>query len=241
MISTLLVSNLITLALLVLISSYYRVPQKAYRRIVVESRITVLSENFESNRLYSMSRDLFDLYGHSKKSNLVIGDSQISLVNWNEFLPGQNAVGRGIPGDTVGGLSHRIKDYEDIEPETSIVLIGTNDVLTDRPVSDTESAYRQLIQRGLDIWPNTQIVLVSVPPFSSWVTQAEAKNKRVLDMNIFLSNLADQSSLTVYLNLHDSIVNHEGYLAGDMTMDGVHLNAAAYVVLRELLTSLDAM
>ena len=113
--------------------------------------------------------------------------------------------------------------------------------MTDRPVSDTESAYRQLIQRGLDIWPNTQIVLVSVPPFSSWVTQAEAKNKRVLDMNIFLSNLAAQSSRTVYLNLHDSIVNHEGYLAGDMTMDGVHLNAAAYVVLRELLTSLDAM
>lgn len=236
----LLCSNTLTLALLIVVCGYYRVAEKSYRRIAVESRVPGVSESFESNRFYTASRALFDLYWTSSAfdspiQTLVLGDSQVSLVNWNELLVGQHAVGRGIPGDTVAGLAHRIADYQDIQPKRCVVVIGTNDVLTDRPVAESETAYRQLVQRGLEIWPDTKIVLVSVPPFSKWVTRAEGKNRRVNDINVFLKDLADQSSRSIYLNLHVNVLDEKKYLANEMTMDGVHLNAAAYVVLRDQL------
>ncbi|WP_143549161.1 GDSL-type esterase/lipase family protein [Rhodopirellula bahusiensis] len=241
----LLLSNAITLATLVVICWYYRVPGKFYRRLVVESRVPGVNESFESNRFYATSRQLFDLYAASNPSDtrpatLVLGDSQVSLVNWNEMLPGFDAVGRGIPGDTVAGLSYRIGDYQDHQPATCVLMIGTNDVLTDRPFIETEAAYRDLVQHSLDMWPNSRIVLVSVPPFSKWVTKAEAKNNRVKQMNVFLSNLAGQSPRTIYTNLHDAIIDADQYLANEMTMDGVHLNAASYSVLRNQLQAIGA-
>lgn len=236
----LLCSNTLTLAILIVSCSYYRVSEKAYRRFAVESRVPGVSESFESNRFYTASRAIFDLYSVSPDTDssiktLVLGDSQVSLVNWNELLVGQHAVGRGIPGDTVAGLAHRIADYREMRPKRCVVVIGTNDVLTDRPVAESESAYRQIVQRALEFWPDTQVVLVSVPPFSKWVTRAEQKNRRVNDINVFLKDLADKTSRSIYLNLHGIILDEEKYLANEMTMDGVHLNAAAYVVLRDRL------
>ncbi len=238
----LVINNAITLSLLIAVCSYYRVLGKVYRRLAVESRVPGLNENFESNRFYQSSRNLFDLYDSSQTSDsqiqtLVLGDSQVSLVNWNELLPNLYAVGRGISGDTVAGLSNRIQDYRKIQPNHCVIIIGTNDVLTERPVAESDVAYRQMVQRGLEIWPDTKILLVSVPPFSKWVEKADAKNKRVKATNAFVRDLADQSPRTSYLNLHDSIVDANKYLANEMTMDGVHLSAAAYVVLRNQLQS----
>lgn len=171
---------------------------------------------------------------------LVVGDSQVSMVNWNELLPGFDATGRGIPGDTVDGLAYRINDYHVLSPDTCVVLVGTNDVLADQTPIETEESYRGLIGRALQIWPQTKIVMVSLPPFSTWVTQAEAKNARVQQINARISELSNELPRTRYLNLHDLVADQGGYLADTMTMDGVHLNASAYAVLRDELIAICA-
>lgn len=233
----LLLSNLITLSLLIALITFYRVPQKAYRQLVGESRVPIVTANHEMNRFYTSSRKLFDSYPVTEIRSLVVGDSQVSLVNWNELLEGYDAVGRGINGDTVSGLAARITDYRTIQPEICVVIIGTNDILKDRSLSETKNAYQMLVNTAVQSWPTTEIVLVSVPPFSSWVTNAKEKNNRVTQTNQLIANLADQSSRIHYLNLHDAVKDHYGYLAKIMTMDGVHLSAVAYSILRNKLMS----
>lgn len=72
---------------------------------------------------------------------------QISPVNWNELLHGEDDAGRRMQTGSVTGIANRICNCDVFHRSKCIVLIDTNDVGTYRPVAERETAYRQLVQR----------------------------------------------------------------------------------------------
>ncbi len=157
----------------------------------------------------------------------------VSLVSWAELLGNADVADRGIPGDTTAGLLNRIEDYSTLPLSVCILLVGTNDVLLDRPENETIDGYTNLMDRCRTIWPSARILCVTVPPVSTWVETAEAKNERILRFNLQIQQLVMKTDNAAQIDLSQMVMNQDGYLAQSMTTDGVHLSAQAYAVLRD--------
>ena len=125
------VSNILCALVLLLMFHRYQVFEKVKRRILLEKR-TPFQDSFKVNRNFAYYRDVFASYPLAERQGVIIGDSQVSAVSWNEFMPEYNVGAQGIPGDTSAGVHYRISDCYRWIPKWIAVLIGTNDVLQGR-------------------------------------------------------------------------------------------------------------
>ncbi len=230
----LLVSNLVTAAALVLVLSYYRVPQKAFQRLAVEGRIPVVKPAFQNNRFYEFGREIHQLYRHEDVRTVVFGDSLIGNVSMTELFDRKDVVGRAIFGDTSAGLLHRLNDYAQYSLKCIVLLIGTNDFLTGVSKQKMLENYAAVLTKCQSLWPEARIVVLTIPPVAPWATQAESLNQTIAECNGFLELQADLGDHITVIPFAKQLMDSEGYLAREMTNDGVHLNANAFVKLKQL-------
>jgi lysophospholipase L1-like esterase len=230
-------TNLLTLTGLLITLSYYRVPQKAYRRLVVEGRIPLVTAEHVNNRYYQLGRDVHQLYNPAQIRTLVFGDSLLGNASMQELFERADIAGRAIYGDTTGGLRERFVDYKLYNLDSVIILIGTNDALNGVSDNQFQENYLEIIAQSQNLWPNARICLLSIPPLSSWATGAESKNQRIAKWNEFLASLADQDNFVTLLPLAEQLTDEQGYLRPEMTSDGVHLSAIALQRFEDLTAS----
>lgn len=231
----LVVLNLITMAMLLAIGNYYRLPRKLYRRIFTESRIPYFSPVHENNRFYDIQRQIFLQYPTEHIRVIVAGDSLVSLAAWNELLRRPDVAGRGINGDTSTGLLHRIGDYSNSPIDICVLLIGTNDILLHRPEPETDVAYHSLVEQCTSQWPHATILCVSIPPLARWVESVESRNQRIGRFNRMMKHYAREFPAATLIDFASRVTDSDGYVKETDTADGVHLSAAAYATLRDLL------
>jgi lysophospholipase L1-like esterase len=231
---SLIVSNLLTLSLLTITLVYYRVPQKAYRRLVVEGRIPLATAAHANNRYYQVGRDVHRLYKPANIHAIVLGDSLLGNVSMQELFDRADIAGRTIYGDTTGGVRERLIDFQNYKLEFVFILIGTNDVLNGTTDEQFEANYAEIISEARHFWPQSQICLLTIPPLAAWVSGAEQKNERIAKWNTFLVSCADPERAVVVLPLAEKLTDTGGYLRPEMTSDGVHLSAAAITQFVEL-------
>ena len=100
------------------------------------------------------------------------GDSTAMLFfqpKLNAFVPGVDIVNRGIGGDTTHLLLRRIKaDVLLLKPELIFIAIGGNDLLLGRCIPDILANTDNLLKLIETELPGSRVVLVSVPPVSTW-------------------------------------------------------------------------
>ncbi len=157
----------------------------------------------------------------------------MSLVSWAELLGSSEIADRGIPGDTTAGLLSRIDHYFTLSLDVCILFVGTNNVLLDRPETESLIGYNALMERCRTIWPAAKILCVTVPPVSTWMETAEAKNERILRFNLEIQRLVMKADDVQKIDLSQMATNQDSYLAESMTTDGVHLSAQAYATPRD--------
>lgn len=154
------------------------------------------------------------------------GNSITCGSDFQQFFPDKKIINLGYPGDNLVGMKKRISMLEASNPKKIFIMAGTNDLVH----IDTEtykSNYIKLIDGIRNAVPNAQIYVQSVLPTNTDFPNKYAPNKKVIQANKMIENIADSLNFK-YINLYDSYIDSEGELIKELTRDGVHLHPTAY-------------
>jgi lysophospholipase L1-like esterase len=106
-------------------------------------------------------------------------------------------------------------------------MAGIND-LAYFPPSQVWPKYERLVNEILAKAPNTQLLLQSVLPVNNNVSPTAIDNEDVQALNEKIKAFASAKNLT-FIDLYSVLQDLDGNLDAAYTLDGVHLNGAAYL------------
>lgn len=172
---------------------------------------------------------------------IFIGDSIIEYYPLQELLGTSKAiVNRGIRGYQTGLLLDNLDAhlYGDAVDQI-VILIGTNDIGKDIPMSQTLTNLESVIQTISRDYPLSQIKLVSILPVNEGEDFKQTvyirTNEKIKAWNQAYQDLASAYMQVEYIPVFDSFLDEAGQLKPTYTTDGLHLSVAGYQVLSNVL------
>jgi lysophospholipase L1-like esterase len=177
---------------------------------------------------YHKASQFEDLAKHAKSNPIVmLGNSITDGFMTNEYLSEYNILNRGISGDITQGLLDRLESSViALKPSMLFVMIGTNDIARGYSDSLILANYDIMLQEVAAKSPQTKVVIESILPTRN---NLQRPNGRIDTLNQKLKELAKRHQAE-YLNLHPLFKDKDGNLGVDYSIDGLHLNAAAYTI-----------
>jgi len=158
-----------------------------------------------------------------------LGDSITVACEWHEaYVSPHPILNRAIGGDTSLGVLERIADICRLHPFAVFLMIGTNDPqMLGYSAAESCANIRSIIAAILTSSPACRVYLHSVlpsrvPKFNAWCAE----------LNREIQQLADGRQV-FYLDLVFAFSDSNAALDLRYTYDGLHLNAAGYLVWRE--------
>ena len=159
-------------------------------------------------------------------NTVLVGDSNfarwpaVSPETWTTF---RGVATLGMPGDRIQNLLYRLDhgQLDGLAPKVAVVMIGTNNLL-DRPPSVVAAAVRSVVDRVATRVP--QVILLGVPPYGGVLGVPQRASESV---NRRLASFAAGAEIP-YLDPQPALM-------GRMDTDGIHIAAAGYEALTELL------
>lgn len=168
---------------------------------------------------------------------IFIGDSIVEYFPLQELLGTSKAiVNRGIRGYQTGLLLDNLDAhlYGDAVDQI-VILIGTNDIGKDIPMSQTLPNLESVIQTISRDYPLSQIKLVSILPVNEGEDFKQTvyirTNEKIKAWNQAYQDLASAYMQVEYIPVFDSFLDEAGQLKPTYTTDGLHLSVAGYQVL----------
>lgn len=164
-------------------------------------------------------------------SIVFLGDSLTRGVEWAELLDEPLARNRGISGDRADWLLRRIEEAVGDRPAMLFLMIGVNDLLTGREVSEILNDYEAILIEVRRSSPETRVFAQSVLPvnnpllYRNFTHTVDSAEVRALNQGI--RALAEARGVT-YIDLYP-IFSRDDELPLEYTHDGIHLNGAAYM------------
>lgn len=152
------------------------------------------------------------------------------------FFPGKPYVNRGISGQTTPQMLIRFQqDVVSLKPAVVVILAGTNDIAgntgptTNAQIEDNFKSMIAIAEQN-----HIKVVLASVTPAAAYPWRPGVQPvKRILALNAWLKQEAARQGL-VYLDYFSAMANQEDGMKKELTVDGVHPNAAGYRVMAPL-------
>jgi lysophospholipase L1-like esterase len=168
-----------------------------------------------------------------RPTTVFVGDSLTEGGSWQEWFPDLEAVNLGVGGDTTEGLIERLDQVAELDPDTVVLLIGTNDVANRRAVEQVVRNIETILVNLRQALPEARILVQSVLPRG----REYAEFVKEINRHVW------QFSATVrahYLDLWPVMAEADGELNPAYTEDRLHLNAAGYDAwLSELVPALE--
>ncbi len=167
-----------------------------------------------------------------------LGDSMIEYFNLNTYLPGIDAINRGIAGATSPFILSKLNMIlGNLEPNHIYISIGSNDlVLHEATVQKVVENIKVLLKELTNRCPEAHITYLSTTPVISVKSKlykkiyiAGRENHELKTINEQIKIYADLNQLG-FINLFDALLDLNGYLDETYTMDGIHLNPKGYMV-----------
>ncbi|AMD96815.1 1-alkyl-2-acetylglycerophosphocholine esterase [Streptococcus sp. oral taxon 431] len=172
---------------------------------------------------------------------IFIGDSIVEYFPLQELLgTTKTIVNRGIRGYQTGLLLDNLDAhlYGDAVDQI-VILIGTNDIGKDIPMSQTLTNLESVIQTISRDYPLSQIKLVSILPVNEGEDFKQTvyirTNEKIKAWNQAYQDLASAYMQVEYIPVFDSFLDEAGQLKPTYTTDGLHLSVAGYQVLSNVL------
>lgn len=169
-----------------------------------------------------------------------LGDS--ITQGWYDADPGffteNNFAGRGISGQTTSHMLVRMrKDVVDLHPKYVVILAGTNDIALNNGFIELDNIFGNIVSM-CEIAKANRIrpVICSVLPAKryGWRPEVTDSAEKIIRLNGMLKDYAAKNRLT-YVDYHSAMKDEENGLPGKWSYDGVHLNAAGYEVIEEMI------
>ena len=152
---------------------------------------------------------------------LLAGDSITEGWLGYDIDLGAEVSNHGIGWDTVTGLKARLPQMLRHTPDKIFILIGTNDIGYNRPVSEMTAELADILDTLKREKPAAKLYLQSVMP-------REAQSMAAVNaINAAYEALAKDKVVT-YIDLAPILAAEDGTLKPEMTDDGLHLNLEGY-------------
>jgi len=172
---------------------------------------------------------------------IFIGDSIVEYYPLQELLgTTKTIVNRGIRGYQTGLLLDNLDAhlYGDAVDQI-VLLIGTNDIGKDVPMSQALTNLESVIQSISRDYPLSQIKLVSIMPVHQGEEYKQTvyirTNEKIKAWNQAYQELVSAYMQVEYVSAFEELLDQEGQLKSDYTTDGLHLSVSGYQALSETL------
>ena len=172
---------------------------------------------------------------------IFIGDSIIEYYPLQELLgTSKTIVNRGIRGYQTGLLLDNLDAhlYGDAVDQI-VILIGTNDIGKDIPMSQTLTNLESVIQTISRDYPLSQIKLVSILPVNEGEDFKQTvyirTNEKIKACNQAYQDLASAYMQVEFVPVFENLLDQKGQLKSDFTTDGLHLSVLGYQALSSTL------
>ena len=172
---------------------------------------------------------------------IFIGDSIVEYFPLQELLgTTKTIVNRGIRGYQTGLLLDNLDAhlYGDAVDQI-VLLIGTNDIGKDIPMSQTLTNLESVIQTISRDYPLSQIKLVSILPVNEGEDFKQTvyirTNEKIKAWNQAYQDLASSYMQVEFVPVFENLLDQKGQLKSDFTTDGLHLSVSGYQALSSTL------
>ena len=172
---------------------------------------------------------------------IFIGDSIIEYYPLQELLgTSKTIVNRGIRGYQTRLLLDNLDAhlYGDAVDQI-VILIGTNDIGKDIPMSQTLNNLESVIQTISRDYPLSQIKLVSILPVNEGEDFKQTvyirTNEKIKAWNQAYQDLASAYMQVEFVPVFENLLDQKGQLKSDFTTDGLHLSVLGYQALSSTL------
>ena len=188
------------------------------------------------NHHYYDRRELFAQMPKQADNVLIIGDSLVEHGNWEELLENPNIRNRGILGDTVLGVLHRIKDHlKPIAPRKIYLMIGINDLFIGVPKNRIIANYGDILRQIRSLAPDCAVIVQGILPIDDRSAPKPIASAVIRSLNAGLKKLCGKHDIT-YLDPFETFdQDGDGRLDERFSRDGLHLNAKGYFTWKQLL------
>ena len=167
----------------------------------------------------------FEAMPRTEGSIVFLGDSITDYVNFDEYLPSYHIINRGIAGDTTSGVLKRLGEVISLKPSKLFLLIGTNDIGDLIETAPIVRNIRKILERIHSGSPSTKLYVQAVLPTRQ---NPSRPNAEIQALNRSLEALA-QALHCKFIDLYPLLLDSEGQLAEEYTVDGLHLSRAGNV------------
>ncbi len=150
-----------------------------------------------------------------------VGDSITAAGSWQDWFADLDARNFGVDGDTTDGLLERLDAVIESDPQTIVLLIGTNDLAERRSIERIVRNIESALVRLHHELPDARILLQSVLPRG----REYAENVREINRHIWQFAATQRVH---YLDLWPIMADADGELNGDYSDDRLHLTDAGY-------------
>jgi lysophospholipase L1-like esterase len=194
---------------------------------------TVKIDSNYANWYYLQRVEYFNKMPHQKNEIVFLGNSITERAEWQEILADSKfpIVNRGVGGDNSFGILARMDEILASKPKAIFLMDGINDQFRKLPHETSIYNYKRIIQKIKRESPKTKIYLQSALPINEEMTTepyTKGRNVLVPELNKKLKQLANDENIT-FINICPLFEDGEGKLKREITMDGIHLKAKAYI------------
>lgn len=164
---------------------------------------------------------------------VMLGDSLTARGDFSPYFASVTVVNLGISGDTIAGVTERLEQAAEPEPDLLMILCGINS-LSDDTFEQCLEEYRLLASEAATLQGDTRIVLQSVLPADELFQNRRAcSDETIRAFNDGIRTIAEEYGFD-YLDLYPAFA--AGHVIDpDLTTDGLHLNEKGYDVWAELI------
>jgi lysophospholipase L1-like esterase len=166
------------------------------------------------------------------------------LPEFGGFFPGKPYVGRGIGGQTTPQMLLRFRsDAIALHPSVVVILAGTNDIAENTgPMTLEETEGNLASMAELARANGILVVLSSVMPISNYGHRPDGNPldmrlkrppEKILELNAWIKKYAAENA-HIYLDYFSAMVDDQGMLKKELSVDGLHPNSAGYALMAPL-------
>jgi lysophospholipase L1-like esterase len=154
-----------------------------------------------------------------------LGDSLTEFFDWQRRFPEHEVLNLGLAGETVHGLSERIRRIigNASAPDALFIMTGINNLVMDD--YDILGLYKKILKSLKTAYPSSTIVLQSILPVIMW-----GDNGKIAQINEALLGIAGELKI-LFLDVYSRFINEAGMPQEDyLEEDGVHVSEKGYEV-----------